>query len=134
MGVMNWLKGFWSGKTLKDLRSCDYELEVDYFYKKLAVESCIDLIANALTMCEIQTFDKGKEIRGENYYLLNVQPNQNQNASEFMHSLVHHLIDDNECLVIMSNDQLYIADEFTVDHYAFKENEYKNVVIGDLSL
>ncbi|WP_197228823.1 phage portal protein, partial [Bacillus thuringiensis] len=25
-------------------------------------------------------------------------------------------------------------DEFTVDHYAFKENEYKNVVIGDLSL
>ncbi|MEX5560760.1 phage portal protein [Pseudomonas rhodesiae] len=131
---MNWLKGFWSGKTLKDLRSCDYELEVDYFYKKLAVESCIDLIANALTMCEIQTFDKGKEIRGENYYLLNVQPNQNQNASEFMHSLVHHLIDDNECLVIMSNDQLYIADEFTVDHYAFKENEYKNVVIGDLSL
>ena len=51
-----------------------------------------------------------------------------------MHSLVHHLINDNECLVIMSNDQLYIADEFTVDRYAFKENEYKNVVIGDLSL
>ena len=93
------------------------------------MESCIDLIANALTMCEIQTFDKGKEIRGENYYLLNVQPNQNQNASAFMHI---HLINDNECLVIMSNDQLYIADEFTVD--AFKENEYKNVVIGDLSL
>ncbi|MGR5881259.1 phage portal protein [Bacillus cereus] len=134
MGVMNWLKGFWSGKTLKDLRSCDYELEVDYFYKKLAVESCIDLIANALTMCEIQTFDKGKEIRGENYYLLNVQPNQNQNASEFMHSLVHHLIDDNECLVIMSNDQLYIADEFTVEHYTFKESVYKNIVIGDLNL
>lgn len=134
MGVMNWLKGFWSGKTLKDLRSCDYELEVDYFYKKLAVESCIDLIANALTMCEIQTFDKGKEIRGENYYLLNVQPNQNQNASEFMHSLVHHLIDDNECLVIMSNDQLYIADEFTVEHYTFKESVYKNIIIGDLNL
>ncbi|PGW56040.1 phage portal protein [Bacillus thuringiensis] len=134
MGVMNWLKGFWSGKTLKDLRSCDYELEVDYFYKKLAVESCIDLIANALTMCEIQTFDKGKEIRGENYYLLNVQPNQNQNASEFMHSLVHHLIDDNECLVIMSNDQLYIADEFTVEHSTFKESVYKNIVIGDLNL
>ncbi|HDR6838175.1 TPA: phage portal protein [Bacillus thuringiensis] len=131
---MDWFKGFLSGKNFRTVDGCDYELKVDYFYKKLAVESCIDLIANALTMCEIQTFDKGKEIRGENYYLLNVQPNQNQNASEFMHSLVHHLIDDNECLVIMSNDQLYIADEFTVDHYAFKENEYKNVVIGDLSL
>ncbi|ETE89056.1 TPA: phage portal protein [Bacillus thuringiensis] len=134
MGVIDWFKGFLSGKNFRTVDGCDYELKVDYFYKKLAVESCIDLIANALTMCEIQTFDKGKEIRGENYYLLNVQPNQNQNASEFMHSLVHHLIDDNECLVIMSNDQLYIADEFTVDHYAFKENEYKNVVIGDLSL
>ncbi|EKS8373074.1 phage portal protein [Bacillus cereus] len=134
MGIIDWFKGFLSGKNLRTVDGCDYELKVDYFYKKLAVESCIDLIANALTMCEIQTFDKGKEIRGENYYLLNVQPNQNQNASAFMHSLVHHLIDDNECLVIMSNDQLYIADEFTVDRYAFKENEYKNVVIGDLSL
>ncbi|MCQ6527857.1 phage portal protein [Bacillus mycoides] len=134
MGVIDWFKGFLSGKNLRTVDGCDYELKVDYFYKKLAVESCIDLIANALTMCEIQTFDKGKEIRGENYYLLNIQPNQNQNASEFMHSLVHHLIDDNECLVIMSNDQLYIADEFTVDHYAFKENEYKNVVIGDLNV
>lgn len=134
MGWMNWFKGFLSGKKLRGIYDCNYELEMDYFYKKLAVESCIDLIANAIMMCEFQTFDKGKEIRSENYYLLNVQPNQNQNSSEFIHSLVHHLIDDNECLVIMRNDQLYIADEFTVDHSTFKENVYKNVVIGDLSL
>lgn len=133
MGLREWVRGFFgSGKTLTLDSNC-YELALDYFYKKLAVDSCIDLIANALTRCEFQAFEKGKEKRGENHYLLNVQPNQNQNASEFMHSLVNHLVNRNECLVIMQNKQLYIADSFNVKKFALKENIYNDITIDDFT-
>ncbi|MGG0731725.1 phage portal protein, partial [Bacillus paramycoides] len=133
MGLGEWVRGFFGNRKTITLDSCFYELGIDYFYKKLAVETCIDLIANALTRCEFQTFEKGKEKRGENHYLLNVQPNQNQNASEFMHSLVNHLVNENECLVIMQNEQLYIADSFNVNKFALKENIYKDITIDNFT-
>jgi HK97 family phage portal protein len=133
MGLLNWISGlFGTSNTLK-LTGTFYELGTKVFYKKLAVEACIDLIANAITLCEFKTFEKGKETRSNNYYLLNVQPNQNQNASEFIHSLVNHLVMNNECLVIMQNEQLYIADSFTRVEYALKENYYEQVTVGDLT-
>ncbi|MDA2567516.1 phage portal protein [Bacillus cereus] len=130
---MEWISGFFGNKKTVTLDSCFYEYGIDYFYKKLAIESCIDLIANTLTRCEFQTFDKGKEVRSENYYLLNVQPNQNQNAAEFMHSLVNHLIMNNECLVIMQNEKLYVADDFHVTKFTLRDNLYENVMVGDLT-
>ncbi|MGG0762230.1 phage portal protein [Bacillus paramycoides] len=133
MGLREWVRGFFGNRKTITLDSCFYELGIDYFYKKLAVESCIDLIANALTRCEFQTFEKGKEKRGGNHYLLNVQPNQNQNASEFMHSLVNHLIMENECVVVMQNEQLYIADSFNVTKFALKENIYNGITIEDFT-
>ncbi|MEH7670862.1 phage portal protein [Bacillus sp. JJ689] len=133
MGLRDWVRGFFGNKKTLTLDSCFYELGVDYFYKKLAVESCIDLIANALTRCEFQTFEKGKEKRGGNHFLLNVQPNQNQNATEFIHSLVNHLIMENECVVIMQDEQLYIADSFNVTKFALKENIYNDITIEDFT-
>ncbi|AOM13816.1 phage portal protein [Bacillus thuringiensis] len=133
MGIREWINGFFKNGNTLSVKECLYELSVDYYYKKLAVETCIDIIANALTRCEFQTFEKGKEKRGENHYLLNVQPNQNQNAAEFMHSLVNHLIMENECVVIMQNEQLYIADSFDCTTFALKENIYNNITIGDFT-
>ncbi|MBG9511765.1 portal protein [Bacillus thuringiensis] len=133
MGLREWVRGFFGSNKTLTLDSCCYELGIDYFYKRLAVESCIDLIANAVTRCEFQTFEKGKEKRGENHYLLNVQPNQNQNASEFMHSLVNHLMMNNECVVIMQDKQLYIADSFNMTKFALKENIYNDITIEDFT-
>ncbi|MBJ8026582.1 phage portal protein [Bacillus cereus group sp. N21] len=133
MGLIDWI-GSWFGKRSRaDLKSCFYEASIDYFFKKLAVNTCVDLIANTLVRCEFQTFEKGKEVRKGNHYLFNVQPNQNQNASQFMHSLVSHLIYDNECLVIMHNDQLYIADSFSKEEFALKENIYKGVTVKNFT-
>ena len=132
MGFLDWISGLFGSKssiTLTEFQT----LSTTAYYKRLAVETCIDLIANTLTRCEFQTFENGKEKRGENYYLLNVQPNQNQNASEFMHSLVNRLIMQNECLVIMQDDQLYIADGWVKNEFALKENYYTQVQIGDLT-
>ncbi|WP_144461786.1 phage portal protein [Siminovitchia fortis] len=134
MGFIHWARSLFGNKKEISLKECFFDLGIDYFYKKLAVDTCIDLIANALAQCEIQTFEKGVEKRGENHYLLNVQPNQNQNATEFMHSLVSRLIYENECLVVMQDEKLYVADDFERVEFAFKDNLYKNVVINELKL
>ncbi|WP_078430475.1 phage portal protein [Alkalihalobacterium alkalinitrilicum] len=133
MGFKDWWYGFlFKDTTLVKLSDDFFKLKANVFYKHLAVETCIDFIANTLTRCEFQTFEKGKETRGQNYYLLNVQPNQNQNASEFMHSLVNHLIKNNECLVIMQDKQLYVADTFNKKEFTLRENFYDEVTVRDL--
>lgn len=133
MRLLNWISSYFGDKETLKLNEVYFELALEFYFKKLAVESCVDLIANTLSRCEFQTFNKGKEIRGENYYLFNVSPNQNQNASEFIHSMVNHLIMENECLVIMQNNQLYIADSFDVEESVLFENRYTNVTVGDLT-
>lgn len=110
------------------------DLVVEYHIKRLAVESCVNLIANTLVRCPIRTFEKGKEIIGNNHYLFNVQPNQNQNASQFFHEFVSKLVHENECLVIMQNEQLYIADDFDRKEYAFFENTYSKIVVNGYQL
>lgn len=133
MGFFNWIKGFFDTDGIWKLSDELYVLSTEYHYKKLAVETCISLIANTISQCEFKTYENGKEKRGENYYLLNVSPNQNQNASEFIQSLVSHLIKDNEVLVIMQNDKLYVADEFETEESALNDNRYKNVVVKNLN-
>lgn len=132
MGLFNWIRGFFDADGIWKLKDELYVLNVEYHYKKLAVETCINLIASTLSQCEFRTYENGKEKRGENYYLLNVSPNQNQNASEFIHSLISHLIKDNEVLVIMQNDKLYVADEFETEESALNDNRYKNVTVKNL--
>ncbi|WP_197205321.1 phage portal protein [Cytobacillus firmus] len=133
---MGWTDMF-KGLLFKDGTLTGYEINLDlileYQYKKLAVETCIDLIANAISTCEFQTFEKGVQVRMNNYYLFNVSPNQNQNSSEFLHKLVHHLCYDNECLVIMQDGMLYVADDYETVEYAMKENYYKNVQVGEFT-
>lgn len=131
MGLTDWFRGFLF-KEDGTLAECSFDIVTEAFYKKLAIETCIDLIANTLSSCEFQTFEKGIETRRNNYYLFNVSPNQNQNASEFIHSLVNHLCMDNECLVIMQDGLLYVADDYTTTEYAMKENSYKDVEVGNL--
>ncbi|GAF63652.1 hypothetical protein BTS2_0543 [Bacillus sp. TS-2] len=66
--------------------------------------------------------------------MFNVEPNVNQNATEFIHELVTNLVNKNECLVIMQDEQLFIADSWTPKTYALKENSYHDVYINDYKL
>ncbi len=110
------------------------DLELNLFYKKLAIDSAVNLIAGGLSRAVFRTFEKGKEVKKNSHYLFNVQPNVNQNAAEFMRELVYKLVYENECLVIMQDENLFIADGFDVTEYALKENMYKNIVVSDYKL
>lgn len=104
------------------------------FYKKLAIETAINLIANTIALAEFKTYEKGRPVRKENYYLLNIEPNINYNANKFWRKVISNLVYNNESLIIMQNDQLYIAEDFTKKAFAFKSNIYNNLIIDNYKL
>lgn len=110
------------------------KLEATIFYKEFALRSCISIIANALVLSEFQTFINSKSVKEKNYYLFNIEPNQNQNATEFWQEVITRLVYDNECLVIQENEQLFVAESFNVDKYVFYEDVYKNITIRNYKL
>lgn len=135
MNIFTWMKEFFlDGRNLATASSVYYDAAVEYEYRNFAIATCIDLIATTLSKCEFQTFENGQAVRKENYYLFNVQPNQNQNATEFIFELVSKFYYKNECLIVMQNDKLYIAESFDVKEYALMENVYKNIYIKDYQL
>jgi len=110
------------------------ELTGEIFFKELAVQACINLIANTLSRSEFLTYEKGKEVKKDNYYLFNVEPNPNKSASKFWRDVVSRLVYDNECLVIQQGVHFYVADSFSVQKFAFKEYLYENIVIDNYTL
>lgn len=103
-------------------------LSVELYYKHLAIQSSINLIANTLSQAEIEVYRKGQQTKDNTYYLFNVEPNRNQNATSFWSEVVEKLVYNNEVLVFMVNNELYIADDFEKKEYAVKENEYYNII------
>ncbi len=129
MGVLSWLKSKIIGP---DLQVCE-TLTTEILYKKLALETCIDLIANSLLKTEFITYKNGKRKRGTLFYQLNVRPNKNQNQKEFLKEIVRKLITTNECLVIQTNEgDFLIADSFVKDPKAVISNYYSQVTVNGL--
>lgn len=110
------------------------ELTAEVYYKELAIQACINLIANAVARSEFRTYEKGQEVRKDNYYLFNIEPNQNKSASKFWRDVIHKLVYENDCLVIQQNGMFYAADSYELVEFAFKENIYKNIVVANYQL
>ncbi len=136
MRVIDWFLSFFYKKTGTLNISEAGELAGEIFYKELAIQSSVNLIANTITNAEFLTYEKGEKTRKDLYYLLNVEPNQNKSASKFWRDVVNQLVYNNECLVIQQpkSKMLYVAESFSVDKYAFKENVYKEIVVEGYDL
>jgi HK97 family phage portal protein len=102
--------------------------------RELAFESAANLIAKSISKCEFRTFKNGTEVRGQEYYLWNVEPNRNQASSVFLHKWLHQLLRYNEALIIEPQPgQLLVADSFTRKPYALYDDLFSDVVVGDLT-
>lgn len=103
--------------------------------EELAIFGTIDLIASAGSLCEWRTYQAGKRTRGQDWYTWNIEPNQNQNGTEFKRLLLARLLRFNEALVFMRQDgSVYLADSFNREPYAFRPNIYTGVTCGNLTL
>lgn len=132
--MFEWLQKFNPFNWKNDYINVIVPLTISEAYKRLAVDACINLIADAFARCEFKTYMGNRFQKNDNYYLMNISPNQNENAIEFWKKVVYQLYNENESLVIMQNGNWYVADSFDVTSYAFKENIYSNVTIKDLTL
>lgn len=106
------------------------ELEKTAF-RELALHIAISYIANTLSKCEIKVYNEGAEVKDEWYYLLNVSPNPNQNASQFMNKVIETYFYGGGALCVEHNNHLYCADNFDlVDDNPLKEFVYTNVTFN----
>ena len=106
-----------------------FSLMDNVYIRELAFWTCVNKIANALSKCEFRTYYGGKEIKKAEYYLWNVEPNRNQNASAFLTKLIGKLYLNNEALVIESAGQLYVADDYQKTVYAVYDYQFSGVTV-----
>jgi HK97 family phage portal protein len=139
LGLISWLIDKFSGKSVpvnfsdKDMFDEYASLVFDIYIREMAFWSAVNLVANAVSKCEFKTYLNGKEVKGREYYLWNVEPNKNQNSSRFLNKLIAKLYRNNECLVIEQNGQLLVADSFERDPYALYDDVFTQVQVGDFT-
>lgn len=111
----------------------------EYQIRELCFWTCVNMIANSLGRCEVKTYRAGKLERGREYYMWNVEPNANQNATAFFHKLVARLCQDNEALIISTgsyngHDTIAVADDWEEpEDKGNQENRYRGVTLGNKS-
>lgn len=110
------------------------EIYTEIHIREMAFWSTVNIIANAVSKCEFKTYNRGKEIKGEEYYMWNIEPNKNQNSSAFIHRWMAQLYRNNECLIIEQGGHLLVADSFNKKEYAFYEDEFTDVTVKGFSL
>ena len=128
-----------SGKTVEIDCTALLEAAQDFYIRDLCFQSCVDMIANAIGRCEFRTYKNGREVQDYEYFMLNVEPNVNQNSTEFWHKVVFKLYAENEALIISAKtrdgrDCLVCADSWARgSEYPVRQNEYTGVQVGDFT-
>ena len=132
-------------KQATELRSKQYKIFENYInsattntaFKLYAIQLCINRISSALVKSDFQTFKKGKRFKGDVWYQLNVEPNENQNAADFWNKVIYQMVmNEDGALVIQSRvtGELLVADSFTMREFAFKPNVYSNISISNYNM
>lgn len=101
-------------------------------YKNYAMNLCIGRLANALQLCDFQTFLKGEKTNGHYWYRFNFQPNINQNQAQFFHKIIYKMVfDANGALVIQTDEgDFIVVDSYDLKERAYHENIYQNIYVS----
>lgn len=136
---MAWLKGFLDKITKVERVGGTVVIDIpsSLYYKELALYTASSLIENAIGKCEFKTYENGKPVKKEDYYLLNVSPNINENASLFWHKVVRRMIRNPKgALVVEIRGKLHCALDFNIkEERPILGNLYDGVLLeGGLQL
>lgn len=100
------------------------------YLKKLAIDTCIDYVARAVSASEFRVMSGTKSEKNDIYYKLNVRPNTDYSATNFWQELINKLIRDNEVLVIVNDSHdLLIADNFIRNESANYPDTFTGVTV-----
>lgn len=94
----------------------------------------ISLYSNIVSNCEMRTVLNGKEVRGDEYYLWNFEPNRNQSAVDLKKEIIDKLFRSNECLLLDIGGQLICADSYIHNtKNVLWDQTFESVSKGELS-
>lgn len=134
--LFSFLSGRYAGPpkevTVEEICGAVAELNI----RVLAFNVCANMVANAVGKCEFKTLKAWQPVKGPEYYMLNVEPNINQNSTMFWHEFCYKLLFNNEVLVVATkhrdgHEMLVVADSWDEPvRYPARMNEYRNVRVG----
>ena len=137
LNIFKWIRDMATNQNKKqkiDLNIICQRLTSEIYIRELAFHMITNKIGNALSKCELNIYNEKKRTRDDEWYRWNVQPNINQNATEFWNKLVDVLFNNNEALIIQNNSELYVADSYFLNEQsAFFEHYFENVTINDFT-
>ena len=96
---------------------------------KLAIQKAVGMIAHAIAKSEFIVQRSEGRVKDHIYWLLNIQPNPNETATDFWINVIQRLLIDGECLICYVSDNLYIADTYTTDNAVMLPQTYSNISI-----
>lgn len=98
------------------------------YLKIMAKNTVLDFVARTMSTLEVKF--KNKNDTADWDYILNVRPNSDMSAATFWEKFFYRLLDDNEVLVIFTEDnQLLIADDFSRTEYAVYDDVFTGVAV-----
>ncbi|HEN8339381.1 TPA: phage portal protein, partial [Enterococcus faecium] len=104
------------------------EVSARAYLKIMAKNTVLDFVARTMSTLEVKF--KNKDGTSDWDYILNVRPNSDMSAATFWQKFFYRLLDDNEVLVIFTDDnQLLIADDFSRTEYAVYDDVFTNVMV-----
>lgn len=102
------------------------------YYKNYALNLCISRIARSLQLCDFQTFEDNSKVKGFNWYKLNIEPNQNQNQAQFIHSIIYKMVFCDDGALVLQTDEgsFIVAESYDLEKRAYQPNVYRNIVVA----
>lgn len=100
--------------------------------RRMAMYIAVSYVSNALSMCEIKTYERGRAVKGELYYALNVSPNPNQCGSALVNSLIEHYFYNGHALLVqprLLRNDFYVADAFGISEVPLGQNLFTGVTV-----
>lgn len=94
-----------------------------------AIEKANGMIAKAISKSEFVVQRNGERVKDDVYWMLNVKPNPNETATEFWIKSIKKVFEENECLIVHLNGNLYRASKFTVDKAVTKGKKYTDIYV-----
>lgn len=129
MGLFNFLSKKIDEADVNQAETITGDIKERLSTKVLAFHLATSYIADTISKCEIKHFVKGEMVKDKLYYLLNVSPNTNENASMLKTKLIFKLFHDGEALIFENGDKLYVADSFGKEYFPLKDDKFTNISI-----
>lgn len=101
------------------------------YSKELALQIGVNMIANLISKCDFDIYEKGKKVKDSNFYVLNKRPNNNDYGTNFWKRVVKRLILESECLIVHLDEKLYIAESFQKSDAALYGKTYSQIMLEE---